>query len=423
MKHRPNHMIVAGILAGTVLEWYDFSLLGSLAPIISSVFFPMKSQTLSLLTTFGVFATGFIARPIGGLLFGHVGDRSGRRQTLSLTILLMALPTTLIGLLPSYNNAGIIAPLLLLVLRTMQGFASSGEYPGAICVLNEMAPNNKKSFYSSLSMLGVTGGIFLGSIINSLISSYLSQDQILTWGWRVPFILGLPLGLIGLLLRKKLHESNEFKNALKLKFPIKDIIQQNPVNLFKVTMLFSLSSISFYLGFVYISGYLVNAHQISLHQAMFNNAIATITMGLLIPVVGYISDYYDRKKIMLTGIAGLCIFFYPIFLLFTQGTASSLLLGQLALAFLLAIFTGPLAVTAAEAFTTSTRYTGIAVALNLGTSIFGGTCPFVATYLVQLTGTPVMPSYYLILVGFMCLLMLSQKNIKNNTSIHYYQSS
>jgi MHS family proline/betaine transporter-like MFS transporter len=153
--NKTNYITIAGILIGTILEWYDFSLLGSLAPIMSSQFFPSESPTLSLLATFGVFATGFIARPIGGLIFGHIGDRHGRRNALSLTIILMAIPTTLIGLLPTFKTAGIIAAIALIFLRFMQGIASSGEYPGAICVLTEMAPANKRGFFGSLSMLGV----------------------------------------------------------------------------------------------------------------------------------------------------------------------------------------------------------------------------------------------------------------------------
>lgn len=400
-----NNITIAGILAGTILEWYDFSLLGSLAPVISTIFFPSSSASMSLLATFGMFATGFIARPLGGLIFGHIGDRQGRRQALSLTIILMALPTTLIGLLPTYKTAGVIAPTLLIILRVLQGLASSGEYPGAICVLTEMAPKDKRRFYASLSMLGVIGGVFLGSVINMLLSIYLSSEQLHSWGWRIPFLLGIPLGLIGGLLRYKLRDSLAFINAPKHKLPVKDVVQNHAGNLIKIIMLFSLSAISFYMGYVYISGYLVSTGKITLHESMFSNSISTITMGIIIPIFGYLSDKFDSRKIMLAGVIGLSLLFYPVFILFTMGNFISLLIGQLILAFAISVFAGPLASTAADSFPIASRYTGVAVALNVGTSVFGGTAPFVAAYLVNLTGNLIVPCFYPIIISLSCLLM------------------
>lgn len=410
-----NRSIIIGIIFGTILEWYDFSLLGSLAPIISKLFFPSVSPTLSLLATFGVFATGFIARPIGGLIFGHIGDRYGRKNALSQTIILMAIPTTLIGLLPTYQNAGIIASLLLIGLRLMQGFSSSGEYPGAICVLTETAHECNRGFIGSLSMLGTVGGVFLGSIINLILTSYLTNEQIYSWGWRLPFILGMPLGLIGWYLRKHLQESlvsiQNFNK--KIEIPVITLLRTNFFNLKKIILLFSLSTISFYMGFVYIVGYLINNNAITFHEGLIDTAIGTLTLALLIPLFGFLSDRFGRNIFIVCGIIGLLIFFYPIFQLFSLGTSQGLLAGQICLVLLIAIFVGPLAAITSEIFPSSIRYTGISAGINIGATIFGGMCPFVAALLVQQTGNSNMPSVYPILFAAICLGLMFKSMIRN----------
>lgn len=326
-------------------------------------------------------------------------------EALSLTIILMALPTTLIGFLPTHQTAGILAPIMLLGLRIMQGFATAGEYPGAMCLLSEMAPANQRGFYSSLSMLGTVGGVFLGSMVNSIFSSYLSSDQLYSWGWRIPFLLGAPLGVIGWFLRYKTQESAVFLNTPKSKLPIKDLLISNSRQVAKIILFFALSTISFYLGYVYIVGYLVSAHKITLQQGFLSNAISTISLALMIPVFGYLSDKFNRNKILVFGIIGLSTLFYPIFYLFFSGDFINLLMGQLALALIIAIFAGPLAAITAESFSTSTRYTGISVVINIGATVFGGTCPLVATYLTQVTKNPVIPSLYPIIISFMCLMI------------------
>jgi MHS family proline/betaine transporter-like MFS transporter len=411
-----NAITIASILIGTILEWYDFSLLGSMAPIISTLFFPSKSHTVSLLATFSVFASGFLIRPFGGILFGHIGDRYGRRSALSTTIILMALPTTLIGLLPTFYFAGVLAPVMLVLLRLIQGTASSGEYPGAICFLTEIAPPTKRGFWGSISMLGVAGGVLLGTLINALLSFYLSTEQMYSWGWRIPFLIGLPLGVIGFYLRYKVKESGIFISAKlsgeTFKLPIRQIIKFNLANLGKVILLFSLSTISFYLGFVYIDTYLVSTHKITLHEALVNNTFGTIALILCIPFFGYLSDKINRKYIMFAGTSCLFVFFYPIFTLFLSDNHHGLLLGQLLLAVFIAMFVGPMAAATAEIFSTLTRYSGVSAGLNIGASIFGGTCPLLATYLVYYSGMGIMPCVYPMLFAFLCLFVVY--NLPNN---------
>jgi MHS family proline/betaine transporter-like MFS transporter len=418
---------IASILIGTVLEWYDFSLLGLMAPIISTLFFPAKTPILSLLATFGVFASGFIARPIGGILFGHFGDRHGRRAALSITIIFMALPTTLIGLLPTYQTLGIMAPITLVILRLAQGFAASGEYPGAICFLTEIALPSRKGFWGSVSVFGVTGGIFLGSMINFILTYYLTSSQMNSWGWRIPFLIGLPLGIVGWYLRCKVKESELFKAAVEkesaFKIPLCQILKFNFASLVKVIIVFALSSISFFLGFVYIATYLVSTHKITFHEVLLNNTISMLVLILLIPAFGYLSDKINRNYIMFAGACCLGIFFYPIYLLFLSGNSQYFLQGQIALAFCIAMFVGPMAAATAEMFTTLTRYSGVSVGLNVGVSVFGGTCPLVATYLVYYSGNVAMPCVYPIVVAGLSMLTIYKLNNIQSSSFNELESS
>jgi len=411
-----NSKTLASILIGTILEWYDFSLLGSMAPIIAQLFFPSKVPTLSLLATFSVFASGFIARPLGGVLFGHLGDRKGRKYALSLTIILMALPTTLMGLLPTYQNIGMLAPIILIVLRLVQGAASSGEYPGAICFLTEIAPANKRGLWGSISMFGVGGGILLGSVFSYILTTCLSNDALYSWGWRIPFIVGLPLGIIGFYLRYRVTESKIFaevhEKQVVHKMPFKQVLQFNFLNLNRIILLFSLGTTTFYMSFVYIISYFVSTHRLTLSNAFLFNILSSVCMLFFIPIFGYLSDKWNRKIIMLIGAFCLCIFSYPIFKLFLSNDLHQLLLGQLLLAFLIAMFVGPVAATSAEIFSTATRYSGVAVALNVGASIFGGTSPLIATYLVHISGKEIMPCIYPMLVAF--LAFFAVLTLKNN---------
>jgi MHS family proline/betaine transporter-like MFS transporter len=413
-----NILSVTSILIGTILEWYDFALLGLMTPIISNLFFPSKSAFISMMAAFSVFASGFLVRPIGGIIFGHIGDKRGRRIALSKTIIWMAIPTTCIGLLPIFETIGILAPLLLILLRLIQGIASSGEYPGAMCYLTEIAPPTHKGLWGSLSVFGTVGGLLLGSLLNLLLSSILTPEQIISWGWRIPFLMGFPLGIVGWYLRYKVKESGVFiseKSKLKTpSFPIHELIKFNYKNLSKAILLFSLGPISFYLGFVYIDAYLINTHRVDLHTAMMDNTLSSLLLVLFVPLFGYLSDILNRKIIMLAGAICLLLFFYPIFILFFSGSYG-LLLGQSLLAILIAMYVGPIAATANEFFSTFTRFSGISIALNLGAALFGGTCPLLATYLVKSFGLDTLPCIYPILLAVLCIAVISSSKPTTST--------
>lgn len=403
-------MTILSILIGTILEWYDFSLFASMSPVIAQLFFPTKSPMLSMLAALGVFASGFLMRPLGAVIFGYVGDRYGRRNALSITILLMALPTTLIGLLPTYAAAGISISVGLVFLRLIQGLASSGEYPGAVCFLVEIAPAHRRGFWGSLSMFGVVGGLLLGSVINAILSACLSHEAMYAWGWRIPFLLGLPLGIVGWFLRYKVAESSVFKSAMMIQasstFPLKQLLKQSSIPLLKLTLIFSLSTISFYLSFVYVNSYLISVNKLTFHQGLIVNISSTLVLILLVPFFGFLSDKINRKSVMLCGVSGLFIFFYPFFHLFLSGNLYDLMIGQWLLAIFIAMMSGPMAAVSTEIFSTLTRYSGVAIALNIGASFFGGTCPLIAAWLVRHFENEAMPAFYPMFFAFVVFVVL-----------------
>tara|TARA_R110000868_G_scaffold353274_1_gene614511 strand:- start:6558 stop:7832 length:1275 start_codon:yes stop_codon:yes gene_type:complete len=407
---KTNLLAVLSILMGTILEWYDFCLIAAMAPIISSLFFPAENTSLSLLATYGVFASGFLMRPIGSFIFGHMGDKYGRNAALSITIMLMAIPTTLMGLLPTFNQIGMFAPVSLIILRLIQGVASSGEYPGAICYLTESAPIDSRGFWGSISMFGVVGGMLLGSTINTCLLSMLTNEQVYSWGWRIPFLLGLPLTLIGWFVRYKLSDTSIF-NAVKeqqeiLQAPVKHLLKFNLVSVWKVTLLFSFSTVSFYMSFVYLGGYLVSLHKLSLHSVMKSTAISSLIFIMLVPIFGYISDKINRKVLMYIGTALLFLFYYPIFRFLMFSDYQGFLVGQILIALFVAMLVGPMAAMTSEMFSTSVRYSGVSLGLNIGASIFGGTCPLVATYLVHLTLNDSLPAIYPVIFAALSFVVI-----------------
>lgn len=405
------------LLLGGILEWYDFSLFGSLTPVISKIFFSKETAAIASLLLFSIFASGFLLRPIGGLFFGHIGDVYGRKKTISATIFLMAFSTGMIGILPTQANIGMLSPLLLIMLRMIQGLASSGEYPGSMCFLVETAPNKRQGLYGSLSILGAAGGIFLGTFTAFIFSSFLSNEQMLAWGWRVLFLLGLPLGLLGWYFRKQLRESEVFETAMssieKIKIPFKEIIEKEKSNLIRGIVLFSLPTALFCIGFIYIASYMANIKVITMQESLIDNALGVLSYGIFLPIFGYLSDIFDPKKIMLLGSILLLIFLYPTALLFASLKNEYILLGQGILGLLMAMSSAPIPIIVSKMFSTLTRYSGIALSVGLGSSIFGGTAPVIISYINKTTFTPFHFIFYPLLLSFLFLIVIISLNKQN----------
>ncbi|WP_131782224.1 MFS transporter [Legionella gresilensis] len=404
-----SKLILPGIL-GNILEWYDFSLYGYFAPIIAKLFFPTSDKLLSLLATFGVFATGFIMRPIGALLFGYFGDRNGRKKTLAASIILMAIPTTLIGLLPTYQQMGIFAGILLLICRLLQGLAVGGEFCGSIVYITEHSPANRRGMFGSWAMFSAFAGLLLGSGVTALFNALLSQQDLISWGWRIPFIAGLLLGAVGLYFRLRMPETPNFVTIKN-----RQQILINPVNqAFKVaaqpmvisTALVFLPAMSFYLLFVYLPSYMTEILGMSLHRSLTINTISMLVIILVIPLIGLLSDIIGRKPVLLTGAIGFGLLSYPLFLLIQHTTFISVLLAQVMFAILVSFAYAAIPATLVELVGTNIRYTAMSFPYNLSNAVFGGTAPLVATYLIEKTNNPLAPSFYLIFAAMIMFFVV-----------------
>jgi MHS family proline/betaine transporter-like MFS transporter len=399
--------VVAGVI-GNVLEWYDFALFGFLTPVIAPLFFPSTDRLASLLDTFGVFALGFLMRPFGGVLFGHIGDKFGRKVALQWSVLLMAIPTTILGLLPTYAQVGLLAPLLLTLLRMLQGISVGGEFIGSMSFLGEHSSPARRGFTGSWSTFGGGLGNLLGSGVAALATSLIPEPHLSTWGWRVPFLGGLIVGLIGVWLRRGVTESPRFEQAVKAgetaRSPVLRALQEERRGLILTVGLALMLSVGFYLPWVWLSTWLsrINSPHLPLATALKVNTVAMAVMIALIPVGGWLSDRFGRKRIMLLGCAALAVAVYPLFVLLSSGRPTRDLEAQLVIAVLVALVQGPAPAAFVELVPTRTRYSGIALAYNGTLALLGGTTPLIATWLIDETGYALAPAFYLLAAVIGC---------------------
>lgn len=403
--------ILVPSLVGNILEWYDFALYGYFASILSKLFFPTQNSTTALIATFSIFAVGFIVRPIGALLFGYFGDRIGRKKTLGAAVLLMAIPTTLIGLLPTYQQIGITATLLLTFCRLLQGLAVGGELTGSVVYLIEHGEHSHRGLYGSLALASGVVGLLLGSAVAALVGSISSDETFIAWSWRIPFLVSILLGVIGLYLRIGMPETPLFKMLQQQKNikknPVFSAFKQNIKKILFGTFLIMLPSAAFYTSFVYLSSYLTLYLKVPLTKALQLNSIAMIVVSILFPLVGFLSDKIGRRIVIRLGAFGFLIFSYPIFMLLQQATSSAILIAQCALAVLVALSYSAIAAMLVEFFPTSIRYTGISFPYNMANALFGGTSPLIITTLIQHTNNYLAPSFWLIFLASI-MVVLSQ---------------
>lgn len=392
--------VVAGAV-GNVLEWYDFGLFGYFAPVIAHQFLPAEDPIASLLGTFGVFATGFLMRPLGGLLFGDIGDRVGRKLALELSVVLMAGSTALLGLLPTHAAVGLAAPVLLTLLRLLQGLSVGGEYVGSMSFLAEHAPPGRRAFVGSWSSFTVVLGTLLGSGTAALCTGLLSAEDLSRWGWRLPFVAGLAIGAVGLWLRMGVQESPCFvkiRDSGQLsRTPVAECVRDDRRAVGMTIALAALLAVGFYLPFVWLPTWLSHINEPALpeEQALAANTLALLANLALTPVAAVVSDRIGRRPLYLGAAIGYALLSYPLFLLMAGGTFAGALIGGLTFAVCLSLPSGCMAATMVELFPTRTRYTGVAIGYNVAQALLGGTAPLVATALIRWTGDDLAPAWYL----------------------------
>ena len=388
-----RRLILAGI-AGNVMEWYDFAIYGYFAPVIGQHFFPSHDPTSSLIAAFGVFAAGFLMRPLGGLVFGHIGDRVGRKTALTLSVLAMAIPTFLIGILPGYQYLGAAAPFLLVVLRMIQGLSVGGEYTTSIVFLVEGAAPGRRGLVGSWSVFGSVGGVLFGSAVGALVTELLSPAVINSWGWRLPFVVGLVVGLAGLFIRQHIPEPPRAAEG-PAKSPVLEAFRTEWHTMLRIVGVNLLNAVGFYLSFVYAVSYFQEIDLVPSAEALQINTINMTALLLLVPVAGALSDRVGPRPLLLGAAFGVLLLGYPLFWLMHHAHFALMLLGQLGFAILLGVYFGALPVAMVEAVSARVRCSGLSIAYNLCLGVIGGFTPMVATYLVAKTEDDLSPAYFI----------------------------
>lgn len=399
-------IVAAGI--GNFVEWFDFAVYGFLATTIALQFFPSSDTSAALLKTFAVFAVAFAFRPLGGIFFGMLGDKIGRKRTLAITILLMAAATTLIGLLPTYAAIGVTAPILLTIIRCAQGFSAGGEYAGACAYLMEHAPKDQRAWYGSFIPVSTFSAFAAAAVVAYALEASLSNEAMGSWGWRLPFLIAAPLGLVGLYLRWRLDETPAFQAVAQehdvAHSPLKETLRNHGGAICCLGAFISLTALSFYMFTTYFATYLQVAGGLSRATALLVSLIALLFAAAICPLAGAYSDRVGRRATVMTACILLMLVVFPSFLMASSGSFAASVFGVMLLA-VGAVLCG--VVTAAllsETFPTRTRYTASAITYNMAYTLFGGTAPLVATWLISTSGSNLSPAFYLIAVAGLALM-------------------
>jgi len=401
--------LMAGAI-GNVLEWYDFALYGYFAPVFAAMFFPSEQPFVSLLSTFGVFAIGFLARPLGALLFGHIGDTIGRREALAWSIIVMAIPTIVVGMLPTYAMIGIAAPLILTCCRFLQGISVGGELTGSVTFLVEHAASSERGYIGSWAGFSAQVGALLGSGVGTLVASTLTDEALHQWGWRIPFLLGSLIAFIGWYLRTRISESPAFEHmrhagALSAA-PIREVFTHQRGAVVKVIGLVWLHGVGFYLLYVYLSTYLSTVTTVPLRTVLTINTACMLLLAILIPLTGHLSDTIGHTRMLFMGAAGLALTAYPSFVWLTSGDLPMMWAADVWLTVLMSCYLGPFFAVVVTLFPPAQRFTGLSAGYNIGAALFGGTAPLVATLLIEWSGNTLSPSLYLSLCAVISLSVI-----------------
>ena len=384
--------IIAGVV-GNILEWYDFALFGFFAPQIGAHFFPAENPTASLLAAFGTFAAGFVMRPVGGALFGWVGDRFGRKHALIWSVMAMAFPSLFIGLLPGTATIGLAAPVLLLGFRLLQGLAVGGEYMASAVFLVEGSQAGRRGWMGSWGPIGATAGTLLGSAAGAIVNATMSPEAVMAYGWRIPFIIGLGVGLGGLIIRR--HFVERVPHQAPAKSPLGEAFRSHWRTMLHLVTLIAGISVGFYTTFVYATTWLAQVSDVPARTVFGINTLAMAVSLFVLPAAGMASDRLGRRPVLLVTAGALALLAYPLMALMARGEPGSLLVGHVGLASLVAANGGAIPATMAELAPWRVRCTVLSVAYNAGMALLGGTTPLVAEWLLARTGVRLSPAIYL----------------------------
>jgi MHS family proline/betaine transporter-like MFS transporter len=402
--------IVAGSV-GVLVHWFDWAVYAYLATTISDVFFPDAGGATGLLAVFGVFAVAFFFRPVGSLIFGHLGDTLGRKKTLSVVIIMMALGTLMLGLTPSYDSIGIWAPVLLVVGRIIQGIAAGGEFGSATAFLAEYSRPTKRGFNCSWIEFGSVMGFLLASGVVAVLFAVFDDRTVTDWAWRIPFLITVPLAAVGYYIRTTIEDTPDYRALEEAEevptAPIKEVFQHNRKQFFQTVGVEIFMNCTFYVVLTYLLTYQEDTVGFNAGTAARLSVIASLTAAVIIPLSGRAADRWGRKPVLLTAGVLLLVLSWPMFQWMNQGTAVAGFCSTFVLSAVLALILGTHTSAVAELFPTRTRQSGLSMAYSIAGALFAGTLPYVNTWLIDWTGNIMVPAFTLMIVAVVGLVTVS----------------
>ncbi|GAB3300889.1 MFS transporter [Epidermidibacterium keratini] len=412
--------VTTGATIGAIVEWFDIAVYGYLAVEIGAVFFASDNPTVSLLQSFAVFGLAYVVRPLGGIFFGALADKVGRQKVLAWIILLVSGATFLIGFLPGHASIGVLAPLLLVVLRLIQGFSAGGEMGGASGFVAEYAPVRRRGFYVSWVEFGAIAGFLSGSLLVTILRLSLSEEAMLSWGWRIPFLIAGPLGAVGLYIRNRLEETPEFSRLQEsgevAKNPLGEAITKHWRAILLAGAFALFQNVALYVILTFLPSYISGTQGYSTTTASVASLLTLATVCTLIPIFGALSDRIGRKPLLMASCALGIVLPYPLFLLMSAGPAMAVISAVL-LGIMLAIYLGPILVAINELFDTKVRFGGFGIGYNISVALFGGTAPFVVGLLTETTGIKEMAGIYIAISAVLTIIAvaISRESAPNRT--------
>jgi metabolite-proton symporter len=401
--------VVGASLVGTTIEWYDFFIYASAASLVfGKLFFPALDGSTALLASFATLGVSFVARPIGGIVAGHLGDRFGRKSILVATLLLMGISTIGVGLLPGYASIGVAAPILLVVLRLLQGLSAGGEWGGAALMSVEHAPPGRRGYFGSFPQIGVPIGLLLANLVFFTVAAVTTDEQFAAWGWRIPFLLSVVLIAVGFFVRSRVAESPVFtelrRRRARRSAPLAEVLRSNRRELVVAIGLFIANNMIGYILIAFINSYGTRTLKLSSTTMLFVGMVGAVAWGVFTLAAGRWSDRIGRRRTYLIGTLAMAVWAFPFFLLFDTRSIPLMLVAVIVMAFGLGLTYGPQAAAYAELFPAGVRYSGVSFAYAFGAILGGGFAPLLATWLIGLTGTSLSVSAYMLLV---CLVTLA----------------
>lgn len=415
MDKKLRRKVLSASLIGSSIEWFDFFLYAAVASIIfNTQFFVTDDAFLSNILAYFGLALSFFIRPLGGVIFAHIGDRVGRKKTLIITLSLMGLATAGIGLLPTYAQIGVAAPLLLLLFRLIQGLGIGGEWGGALLLATEYAPKNQRGLFGSFPQMGIPIGLVLAYGFFFLLTWAMPEEMFLSWGWRIPFIFSLLLVIVGLLIRKGLDETPAFiamqkeaeaKNEVR-RLPIVEIFKKHPKEVLITSGAKFVETGPFYIFTTFIVGYGVSSLDVSFEFMMLSIMAVSVLTTIMIPIMGSLSDKVGRKKMFLIGAVAMLIYAFPYFIIVnTHEPVLVILATFIGLVVVWPPITAILGTMFSESFSKEVRYTGVTLGYQIGAAVAGGSAPLIAEFLMnQFNGSSIPVSLYIVLTAVVSLI-------------------